>query len=122
MATIKGNKQGLIAAHYEIQQFQQQMPTIATMLGGRIESFYKANSAKLQSAIERRSKIYDKYVKREGEDVAEKYLHDKDNKPVLIEPILELNDDDKAKYYADKQLEFEKELTEFLAEGAEWII
>mgnify|MGYP003511636843 CR=1 FL=1 len=118
MATIKGNKQQLIASHYEIQQFQQQMPTIATMLGGRIESFYKQNSAKLNAAIERRGKIYEKYVKREGDT----YLHDKDNKPVLIEPTLELNDEDKAKWYADKQLEFEKELADFFAEGVEWII
>lgn len=118
MATIKGNKQQLIASHYEIQQFQQQMPTIATMLGGRIESFYKNNQAKLQSAIERRAKIYDKYIQIDED----KYVHDKDNKPVLIEPTLELNEADKAKWLADKQVEFEKELAEFLAEGTEWII
>lgn len=122
MASIKGNKQQLIAAHYEIQHFQQNFPTIATMIGGRIESFYKNNSAKLQSTIERRAKIYEKYVKKEVEDGVEKWMHDKENKPILIEPTIQLNDEDKKKYYEDKQKEFDTELAAFLSEGTEYII
>lgn len=121
MATIRGNKQQLIAAHLEIQNFREVYPTIAAMIGGRIESFYKANDHKLNAAFDKRVRIYEKYVAKNEDGT---FKHDEKGVAVLLEPgnAAELTAEELEKEKKHLEQVFSQELTAFLSEGVEYIV
>lgn len=136
MARITGTKQELLEAHMELQQFQQYQPTVAAMLGGRIETFYRQNEAKLQATHEKRKAIYGKYCQaaEDGKSFKEEtYMKDVPNgdgtmkqvpekRLALIEPVIELLPADKEKWQVDTRKAFEKELNDYLSQQTDWII
>lgn len=120
MAKINGTNQDLFAAHMELQELQKHQPMLAHFVGGRIESFYKNNSVKIQALSDKQKAIWDKYV--ELEDDGKTYKVTKEGVKSFIKPSIELGEIE-LKAYLDRQAEnMQKELDKVYKQGVTFII